>query len=53
MPQEQSQKNNDPPLGQCAVCEEPVTKTDPGKLQFSTATGTMSHVHDRCRPETG
>ncbi len=49
MPQEQSQKSGDPPLGKCAVCDEPVTAADPGRLQLSAATGSMTHVHDRCR----
>jgi hypothetical protein len=52
MPQEQAQKSGDPPLGQCAVCGEPVTRDDPGKLEFSTATGSMTHVHERCRQPT-
>ena len=49
MPQEQSHKSGDPPIGRCVVCEEPVTIEDPGKLQVSAATGSMAHVHDRCR----
>ena len=48
MPQEQSQKSGDPPIGQCAECGEPVTAADPGKLRFSLSSGSMRHVHDRC-----
>lgn len=48
MAQEQSQKSGEPPIGECSVCHEPVTRTDPGTLAFSTSTGTMSNVHTRC-----
>jgi hypothetical protein len=48
VPQEQSKKNEDPPIGQCAECGEPVTAADPGKLRFSLTSGSMTHVHDRC-----
>jgi hypothetical protein len=53
MPQEQSQKSGDPPLGRCTVCNEPVTAEDPGKVRFSASTGSMAHVHDRCRAPAG
>ena len=49
MAQEQSQKSGEPPIGQCSVCDEPVTATDPGSLVFSAATGAMTHVHTRCK----
>jgi len=49
MPQEQSQKSGDPPIGECSVCGEKVTREDPGTLEFSLATGSMTHVHDRRR----
>ncbi len=49
MPQQQSQKSGEPPIGTCAVCGEPVTATDPGTLQFTVDSGEMRHVHDRCR----
>lgn len=49
MPQEQNQKSGEPPIGECAVCGKPVTKGDPGKLQLSASSGSMSHVHDRCQ----
>jgi hypothetical protein len=48
MPQEQSQKSGEPPIGECAVCGEPVTREDPGTLKFSLASGAMTHVHTRC-----
>ena len=48
MAHEQSQKSGEPPIGECSMCHEPVTRTDPGTLAFSTSTGTMSHVHTRC-----
>jgi hypothetical protein len=48
MPQEQSQKSGEPPIGECAVCGELVTRDDPGTLRFSPASGAMTHVHDRC-----
>ncbi len=48
MPQQQSQKSGEPPIGECAVCGEPVTREDPGALKFSPASGAMSHVHTRC-----
>ncbi len=48
MPQEQSQKSGEPPIGECTVCGELVTRNDPGTLRFSPASGAMSHVHDRC-----
>jgi hypothetical protein len=51
MPQQQAQKSGDPPLGACAVCGEPVTRDDPGRLQFSATSGRMTQVHDRCRAE--
>lgn len=50
MAQEQSQKSGEPPIGQCSVCSEPVTATDPGSLTFSASTGAMTHVHTRCKP---
>jgi hypothetical protein len=50
MAQEQSQKSGEPPIGECAVCGEPVTREDPGTLQFSLSSGAMSHVHTRCQP---
>jgi len=53
MAQEQSQKSGEPPIGQCSVCAEPVTATDPGSLTFSAATGAMAHVHTRCKPGAG
>jgi hypothetical protein len=53
MAQEQSQKSGEPPIGQCSVCGEPVTATDPGSLVFSAATGAMTHVHTRCKPGAG
>lgn len=53
MPQEQSQRSGEPPIGQCAVCGKPVTREDPGALQFSLSSGAMSHVHDRCQAGTG
>ncbi len=49
MPQQQSQKSGEPPLGTCSVCGEPVTAQDPGKLEFAVDSGDMRHVHDRCR----
>jgi len=49
MPQEQSQKSGEPPIGECALCGAPVTRDDPGKLQFSPSTGSMTHVHTRCQ----
>lgn len=49
MAQEQSQKSGEPPIGECAVCGEPVTREDPGALQFSLSTGAMTHVHTRCQ----
>jgi hypothetical protein len=52
MPQEQSQKSGEPPIGECAVCGEPVTREDPGVLQFSRSSGAMSHVHTRCQAGT-
>jgi len=52
MPQEQSQKSGDPPIGVCAVCGDRVTRDDPGVLQYSPSTGSMAHVHTRCRSET-
>jgi hypothetical protein len=52
MPQQEPHRNpsegGDPPLGQCAVCGEPVTREDPGTVTFSAATGRMANVHDRC-----
>jgi hypothetical protein len=48
MPQEQSQKSGDPPLGECAVCGEAVTREDPGTLKFALASGAMTQVHTRC-----
>jgi hypothetical protein len=48
MPQQQSQKSGEPPIGQCSVCGEPVTRDDPGTLRFSAASGTMANVHTRC-----
>ena len=50
MAQEQSQKHGEPPIGQCTVCGDPVTRDDPGALTFSAATGSMTHVHTRCKP---
>jgi hypothetical protein len=52
MPQEQSQKSGDPPIGTCAVCGKAVTREDPGTLRFSSADGALSHVHTRCQPDT-
>jgi hypothetical protein len=49
MPQEQSQKSGEPPIGECAVCGEPVTQEDPGTLQFSPSSGVMANVHTRCQ----
>jgi len=51
MPQEQSQKSGEPPIGECAVCGERVTPDDPGTLQFSPSTGAIAQVHARCRAE--
>jgi len=48
MPQQQSQKSGEPPIGECAVCGRAVTRDDPGKLRFDASDGTMAHVHDRC-----
>ena len=50
MAQEQSQKHGEPPIGQCTVCGDPVTRDDSGALTFSAATGSMTHVHTRCKP---
>jgi hypothetical protein len=50
MPQEQSQKSGEPPLGECAVCGEPVTREDPGTLRFSPSSGSITHIHTRCEP---
>jgi hypothetical protein len=54
MPQQQPHRNpsesGDPPIGECAVCEEPVTRDDPGTLTFVASTGSMATVHDRCQP---
>jgi hypothetical protein len=52
MPQEQSQKSGEPPIGECAVCHEPVTRTDPGVLLFSPTEQTMRNVHTRCQSST-
>jgi hypothetical protein len=52
MPQEQSQKSGEPPIGTCAVCGEPVTREDPGTLEFELSSGAMSHAHTRCRSGT-
>ncbi len=51
MPQQQSQKSGEPPIGECAVCGKKVTTDDPGTLRFSAATGTMSNVHTRCEAD--
>ena len=53
MAQEQSQKSGEPPIGECAVCAQPVTATDPGLLTFSPTSGAMAHVHTRCKPGSG
>jgi hypothetical protein len=51
MPQEQSQQSGEPPIGQCVVCGEPVTRADPGTLRFSPETGALTHVHARCEAD--
>jgi len=52
VPQEQSQKSGEPPIGECAVCHEPINRTDPGVLRFSPTDQTMRNVHTRCQPPT-
>jgi hypothetical protein len=51
MPQQQPQQSGEPPIGSCSVCGEPVTLEDPGRLEFSVASGEMRNVHDRCREQ--
>lgn len=55
MPQQEPHRNpsesGDPPIGECAVCGEPVTRADPGTLTFVASTGSMATVHDRCRSD--
>jgi hypothetical protein len=48
VPQEQSQKSGEPPIGECAVCGRRVTRDDPGTLRFSPSSGVMTHIHTRC-----
>jgi hypothetical protein len=48
---QQPGQSGDPPLGQCAVCGEPVTRDDPGRLRMTVSTGRMSNVHTRCESE--
>jgi hypothetical protein len=51
MPQQQSQRDGEPPLGSCAECGEPITREDPGRLELTVESGAMRHVHDRCRAQ--
>jgi hypothetical protein len=46
--QQQTDRSGEPPLGQCVVCGQPVTRDDPGKIQFDATDGRMTNVHIRC-----
>jgi hypothetical protein len=48
MPQQQPDRMSDPALGRCVVCGQPVTRDDPGRIRFVSATGEMTNVHARC-----
>ena len=48
MGQQQSDRSSDPPLGRCAVCGEPVTRDDPGRIRVTQSTGRMANIHFRC-----